>query len=377
SFISGQLDVNNNNVFMNTSANIEGESENNRIVGINGGFVEITQDMNAPASVNAGNMGATITSPANLGNVIVRRGHVPQSGDGLAAGIQRYYSILPANNNALDATLRLQYFDTELNAQNENTLVVYKSDDNGANWSNISQTNFNTSANYVEKTGLGNLSIQTLSSNNIVAVDGVTDLVFSGQRKKATEVALKWTSQTETNMNGYQIQRKLDNEVDFTDRAFVNSIAFGGNSAAQLSYQNIDANPHKGTSYYRLKIITTNGLFTYSNEIAVAGKTKGGGNGGGGNPNTTIATAKKTTPEVNTLKQKITVGPNPNHGNFWFTVIGLAKETTAALYTIDGRLIKQFRVVNMKQQPVNGLGAGIYILKVPGFDATKIVVQGD
>ena len=31
----------------------------------------------------------------------------------------------------------------------------------------------------------------------------------------------------------------------------------------------------------------------------------------------------------------------------------------------------------MQQQPVNNLGAGIYILKVPGSDATRIVVQGD
>src|SRR6187431_618364 len=49
-FISGQLDLNGNNIMMSSSAMIAGESENNRIIGPNGGFIEITQNMNAPAS---------------------------------------------------------------------------------------------------------------------------------------------------------------------------------------------------------------------------------------------------------------------------------------------------------------------------------------
>ena len=382
-FISGQLDLNNNNILLNPAAYIAGESETNRIIGANGGFVEITQDMNAPASINAGNLGATITSSANLGSVIIRRGHLPQSGTGLTSSIQRYYSIVPQNNSNLNATLRLRYFDAELNAQNENALVIYKSDDNGAGWNNMSQTTRNTNADYIEKTGLGNLSLQTLS-NDVAAADGVTGLVFTGQRKKSTEVQLNWTSQTETNMSGYQIQRRLKNEIDFSDRTFVNSLAPGGNSFSQLSYQNIDANSYTDTSYYRLKILAPGNAFTYSNVIAVPGKIKGGNNNGGGNPHNTtnIDTAittminGKVIPQTNALAKKITVGPNPNNGNFWFSINGIEKETVATLYTIDGKQLKQFRVVNLQQQQVNGLRTGIYLLKVPGFDAQKIMVNG-
>ena len=379
-FISGQLDLNNNNILMASTANIAGESENNRIIGVNGGFVEITQDMNAPASVNAGNLGATITSSANLGSVTIRRGHQPQSGTGLTNSLNRYYLVTPANNSNLNATLRLRYFDTELNGQNENVLVIYKSNDNGSNWNNMSQTTRNTNANYVEKTGMSNLALQTLANDAAVAADGVTGLVFTGQRKKATEITLKWTSQTETNMSGYQIQRRLKNEVGFSDKAFVNSLAPGGNSLSQLSYQNIDANTYADTSFYRLKIMTTANTFTYSNEIAVPGKTKGGGGGGNGNNLTmtyeTATVSGKTITQINSLTKKITVGPNPNNGNFWFTVIGIEKETLATLYTIDGKQLKQFRVKNLQQQQVNGLRSGIYFLKVPGMDAFKITVQG-
>jgi len=381
-FISGQLDLNNNNILLDPAAYIAGESETNRIIGANGGFVEITQNMNAPASINAGNLGATITSSANLGSVTIRRGHLPQSGTGLTNSIQRYYSIVPQNNSNLNATLRLRYFDAELNGQNENVIVIYKSDDNGANWNNISQTIRNINADYVEKTGLSSLSLQTLS-NNAALADGVTGLVFTAQRKKSTEVQLNWSTQTETNFNGYEVQRRLNNEQSFSVRTFVNSLAPGGTSNASLSYSYIDANSYTDTSFYRLRIVDNNGGFTYSDIKAVTGKTKGGGNGGGNphnitNTDSTITTiaSGKVIPQNNVELQKITVGPNPNNGNFWFTVSGIDKETFATLYTIDGKQLKQFRVNNLQRQQVSGLSSGIYLLKVPGMDAFKITVQG-
>ncbi len=377
-FISGQLDLNGNNLLLATNANIAGESENNRIIGPSGGYVEITQDMNAPAAMNAGNLGATITSSANLGSVTIRRGHTSQSGVGLSPGINRYYSIVAANNASLNATLRLKYFDAEINGQNENSLVIYKSNDNGSNWSNMSQTTRNTNANYVEKTGMSNLTLQTLGNDNVVVQDGATGVVLIGQRKKATEVTLKWNSLSETNMSGYQVQRRLKNEADFSDRAFVNSSATGGNSTSQMSYQNIDDNPYTDTSFYRLKMLTLNGSFTYSNVIAVAGKTKGGGGNGNGNDATLTGeittTSRKQATQINTTK-KITVGPNPNNGNFWFSVNAIEKETIATLFTLDGKQVQQFRVVNRQQQKVSDIKTGIYLLKVPGFETQKIIVN--
>jgi hypothetical protein len=225
------------------------------------------------------------------------------------------------------------------------------------------------------------MALQTLANDNVQQADGVTGLVFTGQRKKATEVTLKWTSQTETSMGGYQVQRKLDNEADFTDRAFVSSLAPGGNSNSPLSYQNIDANSYTGISYYRLKIMTINNTFTYSNEISVAGKTKGVK--GGGNNNLTLAsdeeaaTTKTISATSPAITKKITLGPNPNNGNFFFSVNGIEKETVATLYTIDGRLIKQFKIVNLQQQKVSGIPTGMYLLKIPGFETQKIVVNGE
>jgi hypothetical protein len=77
----------------------------------------------------------------------------------------------------------------------------------------------------------------------------------------------------------------------------------------------------------------------------------------------------------NSSLAKVTVGPNPSNGNFWFVVSGIEKETTATLYTIDGKVMKQFKVFNMQQQKIYGLSVGMYLLNVPGMKAVKIIVQ--
>ena len=375
-FISGLFDLWSSRAFLASGAYVAGETEANRIIGSTG-FIEITQNLNSPNGTNPGNLGAFITTSANLGSVTIRRGHFALSGNGLSTSINRYYSIIPANNNSLNATLRLKYFDAELNGQNENSLVLYQGVNGSATWNNLSRTSNSINANYVEKTGIANFSYHTLANDNAVA-GPVTGLTFTGQRKKATEVQLNWTSQTETNLSGYQIQRRLDTEVDFSDRTFVASIAPNGNSNSTLNYQNVDANSHISTSYYRLKIVDKNNVISYSNIITVAAKTKGKG----AVTNITLLDdeepATRKAMDINSnIANKITVGPNPNNGNFWFSVNGIEKETVAILYTIDGKQIQQFRIVNLQQQRISGIKTGIYLLKIPGFETQKIIVNGN
>ncbi|HEV8284576.1 MAG TPA: hypothetical protein VGQ09_09705 [Chitinophagaceae bacterium] len=61
-FISGMLDLNNNNILLNSAANLAGESETAQVIGTGGGYVEIAQNLDAPFSANPGNLGATITA---------------------------------------------------------------------------------------------------------------------------------------------------------------------------------------------------------------------------------------------------------------------------------------------------------------------------
>ena len=357
-FVSGRLDMNGRNIFLASGAFINNETELNRITGANGGYVQIIQNISSPDMRNPGNLGAFITSTANLGSVTIRRYHTVENGASLAGHINRYYSITPTNNSNLNATLRLKYFDAELNGQNENNLVLYQSIDTGSHWINLARTSNSTTLNYVEKTGVASLALQTLAA-------AVTGLVFTGSRTKTTEVQLKWTTQTETNMSGFRVQRRLDTEANFIDRAFVTTMATAGNSTTALSYQTVDANAHTGLSYYRLKIVDKANNVSYSSIINVSGNAVAARGGNAGNREMSDAVSEA----------KVTVGPNPNNGNCWFVVSGIEKETTAALFTIDGKVLKQFKVFNRQQEKINGLSTGIYLLRVQGLETVKIIVQ--
>jgi hypothetical protein len=259
-FTSGLIELNQKTITLSNNAVLNNENENSRITGLNGGEVIISLNMNKPNGVNPGNLGAIFTSNSNMGTVVIKRGHKEQSGNGLTGSVNRYFNI-QASGKKTNASVRLEYFDVELNGQDENTMTFYQTTNNGLNWANQAFSNRDVVANWVEKTAMTSLGTLTLSNNDAPA-----------------------------------------------------------------------------------PIVQASGNLT---------------------------------PEVtDVLAKKITVGPNPNNGNFWFRVSGIQKEAVAALYTIDGKIVKQFRVANLQQQQVNGLRNGMYILKVEGLQPFRIVVQG-
>src|SRR5687767_2295181 len=71
-FNSGLFNLNNNNILLQPTAYLAGESETSRVTGTNGGFIEITSNLNAPVFQNPGNLGAIITSSQYPGSKIGR-----------------------------------------------------------------------------------------------------------------------------------------------------------------------------------------------------------------------------------------------------------------------------------------------------------------
>jgi hypothetical protein len=163
-FQSGLLDLNNNNIDLGTTGTLNGESETSRLIASNGGFIQVMNTLNAPSSVNPGNLGAIITSVKNMGSTIIRRGHLSQSKSGLSNfSINRYYDISPANNSSLNATLQFNYFNAELGGMQETNLWLWKSNDL-TNWFVSPSTDSRDSiVNYVSGKGIQNFSRWTLS----------------------------------------------------------------------------------------------------------------------------------------------------------------------------------------------------------------------
>jgi hypothetical protein len=92
---------------------------------------------------------------------------------------------------------------------------------------------------------------------------------FTGERQSIKNV-LKWTTQTEQNNKGFELQRSADG-VNYTSLGFTNSKATNGNSNSSLTYLFDDVKPFKGNSYYRLKQVDKDGKFVLSSVVLLKG----------------------------------------------------------------------------------------------------------
>jgi hypothetical protein len=99
-------------------------------------------------------------------------------------------------------------------------------------------------------------------------------LFFEAHRLDRRNVQLNWATQSETNNEGFEVERMLDNETEFSKIDWVDGF---GTTTNVINYSINDVNPHQGVSYYRLKQIDFDGSFSYSPVRAVDGyKTDGG-----------------------------------------------------------------------------------------------------
>ena len=78
-------------------------------------------------------------------------------------------------------------------------------------------------------------------------------------------VQLQWATATETNNQGFEIQRGINNR----DLVTVGFVKGNGTTTEQHSYSYVDNNELMGSVYYRLKQIDFNGKYDYSNVVEV------------------------------------------------------------------------------------------------------------
>ena len=94
---------------------------------------------------------------------------------------------------------------------------------------------------------------------------------FSGRRIGLAN-DLWWTTASEANNRGFELQRSADGK-QFSSVTFVNTRATGGNSTQPLAYGYTDKEPLPGITYYRLKQVNNDGSIGLSNIIAIKGST--------------------------------------------------------------------------------------------------------
>ena len=343
-FISGLLNLNNYNILLGNNALLANENENSRIIGSTGGYVEINTILNAPSSSNPGNLGATISSSSNLGNTIIRRGHQSQTnGSGGGYSILRYYDIIPTNNSALNATLRFQYFDAELNSLDENSLVLWRSPDN-VSWNEMGFTSRNTSTNYVELNGINDFSRWTLSSSgNALPVQWNS---FNGQCI-GNKTRISWRTEMEINSK-YFIVQASNNAVAWVN---MDTLPAAGNSNAPLLYIYTAASPNSGIAYYRILQQDINGIFKLSPVLRINCDTK----------------------------HLFTVYPNPTRNEVWVSLhLPVNGNIDLMIYDNYGRLVRKETKKLQSGQNIFSIDlfnfpAGIYTLLLKQKNELRVV----
>jgi len=256
-FQQGSIDLNGQQLQLSNGAFLQNESEASHITGLTGGSVTaLATGVNNPNQLNVGQLGAALTSAANLGTLTVSRSGRPAMTPGNSAlqGIDRTYTIQPQNNSGLNATLRFYYLNEELNGKDPNTLNLWKSFD-GVSWVLVGADTRNTAQKYVEKTGINDLSLWTLTD---VATPLPVTLVSFKATCEGGLALVQWQTGVETGVDYYLVQGSPDaGQWTSLDKIIA------GNAPQGSAYSFQDEHPSTN-SFYRLAVVNQSGSVSYS-----------------------------------------------------------------------------------------------------------------
>jgi hypothetical protein len=160
---------------------------------------------------------------------------------------------------------------------------------------------------------------------------------FAATRNKNI-VALKWTTASESNNVGFEIQR-LTGGSSWQTVSFVYTQATGGNSSSDLNYSYNDLNSTKGVTQYRIRQVDIDQKSRYSEIRAVRGDGQSG---------------------------KTIVFPNPVLSGGKINVVFEDANGTrdVSLIDLNGRQVRQWKGVTNNNLQIENLTPGFYNLKI-------------
>lgn len=172
-------------------------------------------------------------------------------------------------------------------------------------------------------------------------------LSFEARRADNRKVKLDWTTATELNNRGFEVQRLIDGQADFVVVGFIDG--FGTTNIA-TNYSFTDENSVSSVSYYRLRQVDNDGRATFSPMRAVRGS--------------------------DAIASTTLVYPNPSRGDLYARLgevpSGVAQGQIVAA---NGQVVLQFDFVAAAQQlldvPAQNLSAGHYILLLSYANGVK------
>jgi zinc metalloprotease ZmpB len=175
---------------------------------------------------------------------------------------------------------------------------------------------------------------------------------FAAERLNAQYVNLNWETASESQNNGFEVQRRLATETEFATMGFVKG---NGTTDDRSTYAFQDINPSNEMSFYRLRQLDLDGYSRLSEVLAVAGS--------------------------NVQGFAFGISPNPVKDRLEAIVVGLgAGHVTYQITDLSGKVIADGEAVQGMHLSIPGvdqLASGVYLLElqVAGQSAVQKFVK--
>lgn len=321
------------NIDLGSTGSLTGETNALHITGQSGGYIQIVNTLNAPSSVNPGNLGFTISSASNLGSTVIKRGHQNHG-----PSVYQYFDITPTNNSGLNATVKFAYFQPEINSIPEIDLALFGSTDGGNVWSLESGSTVNIGSDFVQASAVSQMGLFTLANAN--ASLALKFIYFKAIAADAKNV-LYWATATESRNDYFIIERSIDG----THFLPIGRVEAAGNSNNIRNYSFTDAASLSGMVFYRLKCVDIDNKANYSIVVKLG---------------------------LNTINKSIHIYPNPasDYVSIEFTAESAGKAEIQILSIAGVKVLSKqvdcVKGVNIISVPISSLANGTYKVQVPG-----------
>jgi hypothetical protein len=137
----------------------------------------------------------------------------------------------------------------------------------GSNWIISQVSDISADGKVIIAWGDNTDSPQTITDGLVIILEDAVPVELISFTASANNdiVNLNWSTATELNNSGFEIQRKNENS-DWNPIGFIKGY---GTTTTQNNYNYTDQSPVAGSNIYRLKQIDYDGTFDYSNEVEV------------------------------------------------------------------------------------------------------------
>jgi hypothetical protein len=180
--------------------------------------------------------------------------------------IKRYYTITPSGS--ITATMRLSYNQDEVRSgQTESNFSLWRY--NGTAWVDNGFLTNDPTANWVQQAGISTWSDWTISeTGGPLPVQFVSFVAIPNPNGGG--VKLEWTTISEINNYGFNVERRKQNDGDFVE--IPNSFIPGAGSTTEpQSYSFVDNTLTESGMYeYRLHQVDNDGLVSYSQPVSIS-----------------------------------------------------------------------------------------------------------